>query len=470
MKKLILLLLFIPLVSIGQKSNDADALKLCVALQQTNFTTDAEAEDAVNKILSVIGASQKPVLQACSNINNAVAAVYKGQRYILYDRVFMNSLTAGSNQYWSNMFILAHEMGHHINGHSLDIVLYASDIIDPKSLEEKRKQELEADEFAGFVLAKLGASLSQTSKVLLNIPRISNENSSTHPSKNKRIASVRVGFKKGEITKTKSSVIVKKVKKEDEFNSYAAWENILKNSNEVYKQKPGKALYIQIKSLNNDEESSDPFERKATREQSVTTSTSWVVGKAEGMPNLNPRLTIVQEKRTPYFRRGKGDSYPISIEDQPLTMYLENFDLENIFSKSYNQTYKWIQFNTANRIRYPNWGGRGPGYDYKVEFLIDDNTYIFYTELQEPYDDGSGGQLKKMIFKHNCMSTIETIDKSFISKLKSGSKLYIKVTGVKPNWKYLDSPCLFYKPNKETTSEYYSFSLEGSSKALKFID
>ena len=201
MKKLLILLLFIPLLSFGQKSNDADALKLCVALQSNNFTTDAEAEDAVNKILSVIGASQKPVLQACSNINNAIAAVYKGQRYILYDRDFMNSLTAGSNKYWSNMFILAHEMGHHINGHSLDIILYASDIIDPKSLEEKRKQELEADEFAGFVLAKLGASLSQTSKVLSNIPRISNENSSTHPSKDKRITSVRIGFKKGEVKK-----------------------------------------------------------------------------------------------------------------------------------------------------------------------------------------------------------------------------------------------------------------------------
>tara|TARA_B110000037_G_scaffold215547_1_gene273103 strand:- start:497 stop:1462 length:966 start_codon:yes stop_codon:yes gene_type:complete len=95
------------------------------------------------------------------------------------------------------MFILAHEVGHHINGHSLDIVLYASDIIDPKSLEERRKQELEADEFAGFVMAKLGATLKQTSLVMRDIPSISNENDSTHPSKEKRISSVRVGFKKG---------------------------------------------------------------------------------------------------------------------------------------------------------------------------------------------------------------------------------------------------------------------------------
>ena len=231
MKKLLLLLLFIPLASFGQKSNDADALKLCVALQSNNFTTDSEAEDAVNKILSVIGASQKPILQACSNINNAVAAVYKGQRYILYDREFMNSLTAGSNKYWSNMFILAHEIGHHINGHSLDIILYANDVIDPKSLEEKRKQELEADEFAGFVLAKLGASLPQTSKVLLNLPRINNENSSTHPSKDKRIASVKTGYKKGEleISSNKSNkIVIKKInsteKKEEEKMVFDHWK------------------------------------------------------------------------------------------------------------------------------------------------------------------------------------------------------------------------------------------------------
>jgi hypothetical protein len=200
MKKLFLILLLIPLVSFGQKSNDADALKLCVALQSSNFTTDADAEDAVNKILSVIGASQKPILQACNNINNAIAAVYKGKRYILYDRDFMNSISEGTNKYWSNMFILAHEIGHHINGHSLDIALYAFEIIDPISLEEKRNQELEADEFAGFILEKLGASLNQTSELLSNLPKINNESYSTHPSKEKRIEAVRLGFNKSKKT------------------------------------------------------------------------------------------------------------------------------------------------------------------------------------------------------------------------------------------------------------------------------
>ena len=51
-----------------------------------------------------------------------LATSFKGVRYILYDKGFMNSLDSGDN--WTNLFILAHEVGHHINGHSLDLLLY----------------------------------------------------------------------------------------------------------------------------------------------------------------------------------------------------------------------------------------------------------------------------------------------------------------------------------------------------------
>ena len=182
------------MISFGQINNDADALKLCALLQSNSFSSDAGAEDAVNKILSVIGTSEKPVLQACSNINNAVAVAYKGQRYILYDREFMTSLSKGVNKYWTNMFILAHEIGHHINGHSLDLLLYTNEVVNPKSLEDKRKQELQADEFAGFVLGKLGSTINQMERILSNIPPISDEKYSTHPSTSKRILAVRKGI------------------------------------------------------------------------------------------------------------------------------------------------------------------------------------------------------------------------------------------------------------------------------------
>ena len=100
--------------------NSADAIKLCTVIQTNNFGTDAEAAEGLARSMSVIGASKRFVLQPCDNINNAVATSYKGIRYILYDRDFMSSLNSGDN--WENLFILAHEVGHHINGHSLDLL------------------------------------------------------------------------------------------------------------------------------------------------------------------------------------------------------------------------------------------------------------------------------------------------------------------------------------------------------------
>ena len=194
---------------------------------QNKFTSNYESNNAVDKILSVIGTSQKPILQPCSNINNAVAASYKGQRYILYDKDFMESLTVGRNKYWSNMFILAHEVGHHINGHSLDIILYQNDVINPKSLSTRRSQELEADEFAGFVLAKLGATFNQTSKVLLNIPKISNDYDSTHPSTDKRIRAVKNGWERGYVKKETKTVYVSdaigEYERSDSYMRYGKW-------------------------------------------------------------------------------------------------------------------------------------------------------------------------------------------------------------------------------------------------------
>jgi tetratricopeptide (TPR) repeat protein len=195
MKKLLLLLLFIPLVSFGQDyGNDSDALKLCTAIQTNSFISDSKADNALDRILSVIGASKRFVLQPCDNINNAVATSYKGIRYILYDKDFMDSLDSGDN--WSNLFILAHEVGHHINGHSLDILLYAAEAVEPETLANQRQQELEADEFAGFILGKLGATLEQTSSSINLISSEKDDTYDTHPSKSKRLASIETGFNK----------------------------------------------------------------------------------------------------------------------------------------------------------------------------------------------------------------------------------------------------------------------------------
>jgi len=152
--KYLLLLFFIPIGLNAQNYDDAsEAHELCLAIQENSFTNDVEAEAALDRILSVIGASKRFILQPCSDISNAVATSYKGLRYILYDREFINTINNNTNA-WSQLFILAHEVGHHINGHAIDILLVTADIVEPETLAAKRQQELESDEFACFLSVK----------------------------------------------------------------------------------------------------------------------------------------------------------------------------------------------------------------------------------------------------------------------------------------------------------------------------
>lgn len=173
--------------------NKIDAMSLCSVLQTNSFSENIEAEKGLDRILSVIGASKRTfIIQPCENINNAIATSIKGVRYILYDRKFMNSISNKNN--WSNLFILAHEVGHHINGHSLDLVLYATDAIEPESLVIKRQQEIEADEFASFVLAKLGAPIEKINEIINSVSSEEDDSYKTHPSRKKRLSAVQRGY------------------------------------------------------------------------------------------------------------------------------------------------------------------------------------------------------------------------------------------------------------------------------------
>jgi len=115
---------------------------------------------------------------------------------------------------WSSLTILAHEVGHHINGHALDLTMFFGKVVEPKSLEAKRKQELEADEFAGFIMAKLGAPLKQVESAIALISSDKDDTYSTHPSKNKRLNALRMGYNKarGRTVNNKRNSIPEKFK------------------------------------------------------------------------------------------------------------------------------------------------------------------------------------------------------------------------------------------------------------------
>jgi tetratricopeptide (TPR) repeat protein len=195
----IIIVLLLPLGSISQicsYTNNLDkSANLCNIIngRSTELSDDKDAEKIVDKILGTIGAKRRFVIKECNEIDNAVATSYQGVRYILYDKRFMNAI-AKSTSSWSNLAILAHEVGHHINGHTLDLILYSTKIVKPVSLDEQKQQELEADEFSGFVLAKLGASLKEASEAIQLLTSNKDDINSTHPTKDKRLAAIKRGF------------------------------------------------------------------------------------------------------------------------------------------------------------------------------------------------------------------------------------------------------------------------------------
>ena len=166
-------------------NNSSKVAEICTEYKINSFNSNAEADQALSKILSVVGASKRFVIAPCENINNALAMIRDGIRYIIYDPAFINSISDDDSDYWANMSILAHEVGHHINGHTLVYGLSAT---------ENKIEELEADEFSGFVMAKLGATLEQASNAISAIASSGDDSYSTHPSRERRIRAITKGY------------------------------------------------------------------------------------------------------------------------------------------------------------------------------------------------------------------------------------------------------------------------------------
>jgi hypothetical protein len=142
------------------------------------FQSSAFAREIIHNILNVVGLKPNFEIRA-ANISNAAAVNYGGKRYILYDPTFMDKIQNAAKTDWAGISILAHEIGHHLNGHTL-------------LRGGNPTLELEADEFSGFVLRKMGASLEDAQKAMA---LISNERgSSTHPGRSARLAAIAEGY------------------------------------------------------------------------------------------------------------------------------------------------------------------------------------------------------------------------------------------------------------------------------------
>lgn len=148
------------------------------------FASNREAEQVVAQIVEVVAGMSKgfEVREAPILRNNAAAAICNDQRYIFYGGDFMNAIVNQTGSYWSAVGVMAHEVGHHIHGHTLDDEGSTPDI------------ELEADHFLGFVLQKLGADIEEAKMAIDLIA--SSFITPTHPAREKRLAKIEEGWLK----------------------------------------------------------------------------------------------------------------------------------------------------------------------------------------------------------------------------------------------------------------------------------
>ncbi len=177
----------INICSYGEFARDAD---ICRNISWNSPNDNTAAVNAIDRIIAPLGLKRNFILIPCLNIKNCAAVTIKetGLRYIIYDLNFLQNIQTVSGNSWTSLSILAHEIGHHLDGHTLTHTIKS----------EQRNEELEADEFSGFILFKLGATLYDAQAAMNSIehPNCYNDINYDHPCKEKRLDAIRAGWNK----------------------------------------------------------------------------------------------------------------------------------------------------------------------------------------------------------------------------------------------------------------------------------
>ncbi|MBC7774895.1 MAG: hypothetical protein H7246_05595 [Phycisphaerae bacterium] len=120
-----------------------------------------EAQGLRDTIVSLGGIiTDEILLRAADSVKNALATVYENKRYILYNPDFLRQFKQENDASWKAYSVLAHEVGHHALRHNLG----------ETDCNARKKNEREADRYAGMVLRRLCATREQSLAALKSLP------------------------------------------------------------------------------------------------------------------------------------------------------------------------------------------------------------------------------------------------------------------------------------------------------------
>jgi TPR repeat protein len=160
--------------------------------QSKGFMSEQDVESLISTILSMQGLNNRFIVLSCASVENCMATIDKNNRpVILYNPKFLQSvkklgfkeadLPTFSEQDWSTLTILSHEIGHHLNNHITNPLPGATNI----------QLELEADKTAGFLVYLMGGTLEKAKLVFRDVTE---KGSYNYPKRQDRIAALTNGY------------------------------------------------------------------------------------------------------------------------------------------------------------------------------------------------------------------------------------------------------------------------------------
>ncbi|MBL4754637.1 MAG: hypothetical protein JKY52_13720 [Flavobacteriales bacterium] len=170
---------FLIFVLVSWMAIDAQAQTDSLSLGKFGYEPDKEAKEAVGKIVRYTGLI--PNFLVTSGTVPTVLAFIKGdKRYIAYNPDFIIRLKNKTNTDWAAVSVLAHEIAHHLSGHTLN------------GKKSSPGDELAADKFSGFILHQMGATLEEALAGLSSLNY--KYDSLKYPPKSARLFAIETGW------------------------------------------------------------------------------------------------------------------------------------------------------------------------------------------------------------------------------------------------------------------------------------
>jgi hypothetical protein len=133
----------------------------------------------VNAIEETVGLARRIGVYPAKGIDTACATIVRqNERRVYYGTDWLERYSNGS--YWIKLGVLAHEIGHHVNFHTVDDTLSAW------------KKEYQADVFLGRVVRLMGGSVEDAVSAVSRVEPI--EGDDVHPPRILREAAIRSGY------------------------------------------------------------------------------------------------------------------------------------------------------------------------------------------------------------------------------------------------------------------------------------